>query len=337
MLTTRPSAAFPPVGGVGYRFGQHVMTDVYEAWKPIGEQMGFDERIRLLHVAYARARDHLVLSSHRQTRARPRDKANSHTNAELLVKGMGDLLEALPHAANTAEARHPDIGAVIERPAPPPPLEEWQDELSAALKAGSRPTAVAATALTDEGGPDAEAEPDPGLQKRPRDLDLPPWLKGRYGSAVGRAVHSVLQTVDLATGAGVDAAVAAQCDAEAVPDRTDDVRRLVQHALASTTVQQAARHPHWREVYVCTPIGHRLLEGYIDPLPRPRRIRRRGLQDSGHHPTLRARPPRRRLPTPGRVLRNGRGRRHRRERGANHFSVSHPRRTLSGARSGFGP
>ena len=64
----------------------------------------------------------------------------------------------------------------------------------------------------------------PGLQKRPRDLDLPPWLKGRYGTAVGRAVHGVLQTIDLATGAGLDDAVAAQCQAEAVPDRADDVR-----------------------------------------------------------------------------------------------------------------
>ena len=109
---------------------------------------------------------------------------------------------------------------------------------------------------------------DPGLQKRPRDLDLPPWLKGRYGTAVGRAVHGVLQTIDLATGAGLDDAVAAQCQAEAVPDRADDVRGLVEDALASAVVRAAAAHPHWREVYACTPIGDRLLEGYVDLLYR---------------------------------------------------------------------
>jgi ATP-dependent exoDNAse (exonuclease V) beta subunit len=112
------------------------------------------------------------------------------------------------------------------------------------------------------------AEPDPGLQKRPRDLDLPPWLKGRYGTAVGRAVHGVLQTVDLATGQGLDDAVAAQCQAEAVPERAPEVRRLVQDALGSAIVRAAADAPHWREVYACTPLGDRLLEGYVDLLYR---------------------------------------------------------------------
>jgi len=113
-----------------------------------------------------------------------------------------------------------------------------------------------------------EPEVDAGLQKRPRDLDLPPWLKGRYGTAVGRAVHGVLQTIELATGEGLDDAVAAQCQAEAVPDRADDVRRLVQDALGSASVRAAAGAAHWREVYACTPVGDRLLEGYVDLLYR---------------------------------------------------------------------
>jgi ATP-dependent helicase/nuclease subunit A len=85
---------------------------------------------------------------------------------------------------------------------------------------------------------------------------------------VGRAVHGVLQTIDLITGAGLDDAVAAQCQAEAVPDRVEDVERLVQQALASPVVREAAAAPHWREVYACTPIGDRLLEGYVDLLYR---------------------------------------------------------------------
>jgi ATP-dependent exoDNAse (exonuclease V) beta subunit len=154
-------------------------------------------------------------------------------------------------------------------PEPPPPFDAWRAELDRAIAVGSRPTTVAATALTEEGTPDAAAEPDPGLQKRPRDLDLPPWLKGRYGSAVGRAVHGVLQSIDLATGGGVDAAVAAQCEAEAVPDRAADVRALVGRALTAPSVHAASVRPHWREVYACTPVGDdRLLEGYIDLLYR---------------------------------------------------------------------
>jgi ATP-dependent helicase/nuclease subunit A len=68
--------------------------------------------------------------------------------------------------------------------------------------------------------------------------------------------------------AALEAAVAAQCEAEAVSDRAGDVGRLVTLALGSPSVVEAAAHPHWREVYACTPIDGRLLEGYIDLLYR---------------------------------------------------------------------
>ncbi|MGO9341235.1 MAG: UvrD-helicase domain-containing protein [Acidimicrobiales bacterium] len=255
---------FPPTGTVGYKFGSKVETEEYEAWKPIDEQMNFHERIRLLYVACTRARDHLVVSLHRRVRAAD-PPAPKRTNAELLVLGMDDLLGDLPDGALPVDQLPP---LVLTPPAPPMPLELWESELSEALSRASRPAAVAATALTDEGSFDSEGEPDPGLQKRPRDIDLPPWLKGRYGTSIGRAVHGVLQTIDLATGVGLDEAVAAQCEAEAVPGREEDVRRLVAAALDSPSVKEAARFPHWREVYACTPVDGRLLEGYIDLLYR---------------------------------------------------------------------
>jgi hypothetical protein len=145
--------------------------------------------------------------------------------------------------------RLPVQPTLFDDPAPAPPAQEpWEGE---------------------DGAPGPVEPPvDPGLQKRPVDLDLPPWLKGRYGTAVGRAVHGVLQTIDLASGAGLDAAVAAQCQAEAVVDRRDDVAQLVHQALRAPSVQAAATAPHWREVYACTPVGDRLLEGYIDLLYR---------------------------------------------------------------------
>jgi ATP-dependent helicase/nuclease subunit A len=156
-------------------------------------------------------------------------------------------------------------------------LAEWERERTTAIARGTRPTAIAATALTDEGAPDAGGDLEAGLQKRPRDLDLPPWIKGRYGTAIGRAVHGTLQTVSLTrssltspdgTTDQIDAAVAAQCEAEAIPDQTAQVRSLVLAALESPAVREAAAHPYWREVYACTPVGDRLLEGYVDLLYR---------------------------------------------------------------------
>ncbi len=271
----RPAPAevvFPPTGAVGYKFGRHVTTDEYAEWAPIDEQMSFHERIRLLYVACTRARDHLVVSLHRKARASvPEEKAL--TNAELLVAGMGARLEELPDGAEMSGAVPP---VMVAAPDPPPPFDEWASEHADALRRASRPRAVAATALSDEGGlePGDEGglepgdEPDAGLQKRPRDLDLPPWLKGRYGSGVGRAVHGVLQSIDLAGGADLGAAVAAQCEAEAVGERSADVEALVRAALGAPSVRAAASAPHWREVYVCTPVDGRLLEGYVDLLYR---------------------------------------------------------------------
>ena len=148
-----------------------------------------------------------------------------------------------------------------------PPFEEWRRERQEALAAAGRPRTIAATALTEEGRPDAAD--DPGLRKRPRDLDLPPWQKGRYGTAVGRAVHGVLQTIDLATGDGVGAAVAAQAAAEGVTGLEDRIQALVEAALRSPSVEEAAVGAHWRELYVGVPLaGGRLLEGYVDLLYR---------------------------------------------------------------------
>ncbi|MDQ2727080.1 MAG: UvrD-helicase domain-containing protein [Actinomycetota bacterium] len=263
---------FRPDGQVGYRFGAKVKTLAWETWAPIDEQMSLDERIRLLYVACTRARDHLVVSLYRKER-KTAPAAVTRTNAELLIDGMGATVDDLP-----------DAGIAVPVPAGPPagappvvsplPFEQWRSIRTATLVAASQPVAVAATALSEEGIADGDdrdpaEEPDPGLQKRPRDLDLPPWLKGRYGTAVGRAVHGVLQVVDLATGTGLEDAVAAQCEAEAIPTRADTVARLVRAALTAPVIVEAARSPHWREVYAATPLGDgRLLEGYIDLLYR---------------------------------------------------------------------
>ena len=326
-LSSRPGGRRSPVevhfpkdgGPVGYRMGSQVVTEDFEANIPIDEQMGYDERLRLLYVACTRAMDHLVVSLHREERRNPPKEKRTRTNAECLLHGMGDRVASLPDLSGEADPLPVDPAAV---PAPPPDHDEWMAERTAAIAVAARPGTVAATALTDDGaptwvGPDdlagptpaeawsaagtatpvqpslfddpagraappapqaepwvgedgdpgpTEPAPDPGLQKRPADLDLPPWLKGRYGTAVGRAVHGVLQTIDLASGDGLDAAVAAQCQAEAVVDRRDDVAALVRDALGSPSVRAAATASHWREVYACTPVGDRLLEGYVDLL-----------------------------------------------------------------------
>ncbi len=304
-------------GDVAYYLGKHAETTEFTATRPLDEQMGFDERIRLLYVATTRAQDHLVVSLHRaERRSAPSSPAN-RTNAELLVEGMGaDVLDAVPDAVDpdAVAALAPLAAAPV---AAPPPYAAWAAEHDAALRRASRRSTVAATALGEEAQPLADdlvsddgdpgshdeavvpAEPpaddggqlvidfaavavdtdldhapdggDAGLRKRPGDQDRPPWLKGRYGTAVGRAVHGVLQTVPLGAdpdGPEVAAAVAAQAQAEAVVGREAVVRQLVADALRSPSVRAAAGAPHWREIYLSAPIGERVLEGYVDLLYR---------------------------------------------------------------------
>ena len=260
---SRSSGVPRPTGTVGYKFGGKVETKEYEAWEPIDEQMNFHERIRLLYVACTRARDHLVVSLHRKVRA-AEPKATTRTNAELLLLGMDDLVNDLPDAALPVD-QLPAV--VLIPPAPPTPLEEWESELSEALERASRPTAVAATALTDEGifrqrgrTGSRPAEAAPG--HRP-----PPLAEGplRDGRSVGPC-----------TGPPDDRPVDRR---RARPGGGGPVRgrggagramkwALVLQALESPSVREAAASPALARGSACTPHEGRLLEGYIDLLYR---------------------------------------------------------------------
>jgi len=279
-LSTQPQnrragaeVVWPPGRPCLIRVGRTVVSEAFEAHRPIDEQMSHDERIRLLYVACTRAQDHLVVSLHRKTRARPADSASRLTSAELLASALDDRLADLPEVGLPAGAPLPTArAAAADTPVATdlpdlPDLATWRRQRDDALAASRVPSTVAATALTEDGRPDAVA--DPGLHKRPRDLDLPPWQKGRYGTAIGRAVHGVMQTIDLTTGAGAADAVAAQAAAEGVIGHEPRIATLVAAALAAPSVMAAAARPHWRELYVGVPLAPgRALEGYVDLLYR---------------------------------------------------------------------
>jgi ATP-dependent helicase/nuclease subunit A len=252
---------FPPDGGYGLKIGRHVSTEEFERYQPIDEQMDFDEKLRLLYVGATRARDHLVVSVHRRTRTLK--EPASWTHAELLWDAAHDAGGWTPLTAIAGAALEP---AAIETTAPPLlPFADWQAERDAALARSGRSRVRAATAIAKEA-----AARDPGLAQEPRDLDLPPWNKGRYGTAIGRAVHAVLQTIDLHTGVGIDTTARAQAAAEGVIGREPDIEALARSALASETVRAAVASQYWRETYVAAPVGDHTLEGYVDLIYRDR-------------------------------------------------------------------
>ena len=245
--------------GYAVRLTKNVQTNDFDDVKPIDEQMDAHERRRLLYVGATRARDHLVVSLHR-------GQNGAETNARLLADAGGGTVAGTVHLEpSVAEHAETYIESI---PAPPTDLDTWRHQIEQVRAATRQLPAQSASGLE---GTDPEVALDPdqvavaGLHKGGRDVELPPWKKGRYGSAVGRAVHGVLQTVDLATGAGLEDAVAAQCLAEGVAQHAEHVRALVQSALASEVVQRAAARQHWRESYAGTVQDDgTVLEGYID-------------------------------------------------------------------------
>ncbi|HEV7526975.1 MAG TPA: UvrD-helicase domain-containing protein [Acidimicrobiia bacterium] len=261
---------FPPAGGYELKIVKGVQTAEFELHKPIDEQMGFHEKLRLLYVACTRARDHLVVSVHRKARVPDPDDRPHWTHAELLWHAAEHAewsrLDRDPFAPTTGEP-----GAVaVPAPAPIDP-DAWQAEYDRAHVRGNRRGFVSATTLahrldpfTGVVGGARPTDDDPGLAKDARDLELPPWNKGRYGTAIGRAVHATLQTIDLATGAGLEATVAAQAAAEGVLGHEATLAALTRAALASAVVARAAARPHWRETYVAVPFEGITLEGYVD-------------------------------------------------------------------------
>lgn len=259
---------WPRDGGYEIKASKTVQTGDFVEHKPLDEQMGHHERLRLLYVACTRARDHLVVSMHRAARRSAASSEHAMTNAELLHGACeGAVQRALSDDPGFSLA-----ASSITRP-PLPPFEEWLEAIEHRRLRASTASAVSASSLEgnvttveDEDGETIDViVDDPGLQKAQRNLELPPWNKGRYGTAVGRAVHGVLQTVALSSGDGLEEAVEAQSLAEGVLQHREVVEALCRHALRSEVVQQAAAHQHWREMYVGTTLDDgTVLEGFID-------------------------------------------------------------------------
>lgn len=250
--------------GYEVKTGKASQTEEFEVAAPLDEQMGEYEHIRLLYVAATRAKDHLVVSLHRSTRG-------VNTSARVLAA-------ALPEGF---DEEHPpvEVGS-IDRPLtpsvePPPALEQWLERTTTGQERARAVPAISASGLEGT-APElvlaAATEEEQGRAKGARDAELPPWTKGRYGSAIGRAVHGVLQVVDLAAGPRtprVAAAVRAQSVAEGVTDQAELVGQLVASALQSDVVQRAAAREHWRESFVGTTLDDgTVLEGFIDLLYR---------------------------------------------------------------------
>ena len=235
--------------GIGAK-DNRIATPGYEELREKERDLEDNEFVRLMYVAATRARDHLVVSMFRKAG----DKKSAAARILQHLGGRNDLWEqvaglspavAPPRVARTT-GEDPEAHSIERR-------DEWRRQREQTLARQGRPASVAATRLARE----HKEEPDPEE----------PWKRGRAGTSIGSAVHGVLQTIDLATGAGIDDASRSQAMAESIPERTAEVAGMVRNALDSDIVQRAVHSAKfWREVPVAVPVGKGVLEGFIDLL-----------------------------------------------------------------------
>jgi len=246
------------------RMRKDVRTENFEELADLEAEMDEDEKVRLLYVALTRARDHLLVGAHHK----PDKGSFAEQIWEHAQGGMGsscrsldDALTGEPGAAAPpveARAGEGDGDYLAER-------ATWMAERESWLASQRVPRVTSATAVAGEV---AEAQAEAVAEEDGETEGFrPPWRRGRAGTAVGQAVHSVLQEADLEVGTDLEALAASAAAAEGMPDISGDVAALARSALASGAVRRAmTAGRHWRELYVAAPVGGITLEGYVDLL-----------------------------------------------------------------------
>ena len=241
-----------------------VSTSDYDEARELDDQMDHEERLRLLYVACTRARDHLVVSLHRKAPPKKGYTREVAPSATLIAEASEGAPQVEWDASQaTTVPTHEPVQTAPEGSLQPFDQIAWSNRRRELFERALEPSTISPSRLA---GFASDEDEQPGLVKDARPLDLPPWNRGRYGTAIGRAVHGVLQSVDLSSDSAVDATAAAQAAAEGVLGKEAVIAELVRSALGSPTVREAAKQPHWREMFVGTKIGDRVLEGYIDLL-----------------------------------------------------------------------
>jgi ATP-dependent exoDNAse (exonuclease V) beta subunit len=230
-------------------------TEGREALDVREKAMEAAERVRLLYVALTRARDHLVVGVFRGAKGGDDTDAGRLDPRLRTCEGVEVLEEGWEPAGAPRPAGQPDGVTPEEQRS----IEEaWVARRAGLLAQLGVLRTQSATGL-------AHADDEAGLAPEVGE-DIAASRRGRAATSRGRAVHAVLQVIDLATRAGLEDLAGAQAAAEGIPEQAAEVARLVRAACESEPVCRAAAARHWREVPLGAPFGGVLLEGFVDLL-----------------------------------------------------------------------
>lgn len=271
-----PSAIWGADGSAEFSLGRkdlNLRTPGYQAFKEIESEMERLEAIRLLYVALTRAEDHLIVSLHHKPGSPP-------SGAQVIweaVESAGLSHRRLDEEYEPSRSIATEISpANLTPPKPDSPKaqaaraagEAWRLKRQEKISLARHTPIVAATAVAGlmPGLPElAGSSPDSPTE----DLTTP-QRRGRAGTAIGRAVHAVLEVIDLQTPRGLSELCREQAAVEHVSDSAAEIEELVTSVLKSPSVRDATGSlGYWREVFVGSMLSSSLgIEGYIDLLYR---------------------------------------------------------------------
>ncbi len=217
------------------------------------------EDVRLLYVAATRARDHLFVSRYRGKSA----KRALVGKIEQHLEGNEQLWQEWSYPGRTQPA--PSTGRTS--PDKQAQRDRWAVDQAKLIERASRRGYTTPTALKPESASALQFQP-----KEPSStVEDDPAKPGRAATDLGRAVHAVLQHIDLTVWSDEElSALAEQMAAEHNLADSGEVESLSRAALETETMASASaaarRGQAWREVRVAAPFPMNAgdLEGQID-------------------------------------------------------------------------
>jgi ATP-dependent exoDNAse (exonuclease V) beta subunit len=264
-----PKVAWSVAGGqdsLAVRAGRSEMyfeTPGFDHLRVAERQHSFLERDRLFYVAATRAKERLVVSLYYKANKKPDHRGHHQNQTCSLAECLEEMRLAHPEWPTLQHGMPlgPGEATTSAREDTPEQRQAWGDARAATVAALGRERLLAVTAIAhahDVAAPEDKPEPVDDDQ---------PWKKGRAGTSVGRAVHAVLQTVDLETGRGLAETARTQAAAEGIADEAERIARLAESARTSRAVREAVHGGRlWRELYAGATIDGVLVEGFIDLL-----------------------------------------------------------------------
>ena len=219
------------------------------------------ENVRLMYVAATRAKDHLIVSTYRKVNDKSSAAAVFAKHSEDVPQMWSTVIPVLePPAAggSIVEPTHKVI--MLDNP------DAWEHERDTMISQMSDSQIISASSLHDS------ADSVEETKEKDEQVESDPWRRGRAASSIGRAVHAVLQDIDVTnpSTAELGALASKHSRAHDVAGFEEEILRLAHATLKTPVMQRAAealaKSRAWRESYVCAPVGDSglIIEGYVD-------------------------------------------------------------------------